>query len=153
MHHSTRQLQGTATHCNTLQHTATHCHTLQHTATQRVRRSCLCASLDSCTATHFNALQHTATHCNTLCQLLVLACIADSCTTTHSSALQHTAMHSANCVCLRGSLDSIVPTVVCLRHYDDLKQQVVRAPSCGRSWMFAPTRLVGDRGPASETVD
>jgi len=30
---SSRVMQHTATHCNTLQHTATHCNTLQHTAT------------------------------------------------------------------------------------------------------------------------
>ena len=53
-------LQYTAAHCSTLQHTAAHCSTLQHTATHWSGR------YQYTTATLCSTLQHIATHCNTL---------------------------------------------------------------------------------------
>jgi len=53
-----REMDHTATQCNTLQHAVTHCNILQHTAgrTQRTRRNARHGS-------HFNTPQHAVTHC------------------------------------------------------------------------------------------
>jgi len=101
-----KNIERTATHCNTLQHTATHCNTLQHTATP-------CSSLQltatqfgvgskdhgvHCNTlqraeTHCNTLQHTATHCNTVWRVVEEVSSALQHAEIHCNTLQHTATH------------------------------------------------------------